>query len=79
MQEAMGRIPSRVHYDQALGPLYVQVEQPYAVGTAQGRSNGRTLPLLQPLQLGRQSGETTTRGKKTYGTSEGPSTRESVS
>ena len=74
----MGIILSRVHYNQALSPLYVQVEQPYAVETAQGRSNGRTLPLLKPSQLGRQSGETMTRGK-TYNTGEGPSARESVS
>ena len=64
MQKARGRILNRVHNDQMLSPLYVQVEQPYAVGTAQGRSNGRTLPLLQPSQLGRQSGKNDDAGRK---------------
>lgn len=66
-----------MHDDHALSPLYVQVEQPYAVGTVQGRSNGRMLLLLQP-SLGRQSGRNDDMGE-TYNTGERASTRESVS
>ena len=73
----MRKIPSRVHDDHALSPLYVQVEQPYAAGTVQGRSIGRMLLLLQP-SLGRQSGRNDDT-VETYNTGERSSTRESVS
>ena len=77
MRKAMRKILSRVHDDHALSPLCVQVEQPYAVGTVQGHSNGRMLLILQP-SLGRQSGRNDDT-RETYNTGERPSTRESVS
>ena len=64
MQTTMGRVPNQVHNDPTLSPLYVRVEQPYAVGIAQGQSNGRTLPLLQTSQLHRQSGRNDGTGEK---------------